>query len=352
MRGATEAAKRVKKVFASLKSSLGKVPRLPVADPITQLLLGVFSRSLPETKAREIVDHLRSLVVDYNELRVIPPHELAAELSGIPDAYRKCEDVSRAFNAIFAIEHSVSLDRVKGLPKRDMVAYLEKVPGLEPYTRARIRLLGFEQPAAPLDEAMWAYGRAEEFIDPKCDLEEAQAFLERTLSDDDLPDFVALLKRQAWSDYGSAVKKGQTARIASIAPDRKSTNMLLEVAGGQVPDDEPELDEVPDPELAEAEEGSSKKRGRKGEGKGGAKGKSGGASEATKREKSRPKAEKPEKADKAEKPEKAEKAAGKPAKKPAKAAAAAEGAKPVVEAAKPASGGERSAERKRKTKSA
>jgi hypothetical protein len=53
------------------------------------------------------------------------------------------------------------------------------VDGLEPYTRARIRLLGMRQHAIPLDEAMWALARRDELVDPKCPLLEAQHFLER-----------------------------------------------------------------------------------------------------------------------------------------------------------------------------
>lgn len=241
MRGATEAARKVKKVFNALKGSLGKVQRPTPTDAITQLLLGVFSRNQPETKAREMVDRLRSLVVDYNELRVIPVGELADALdSRNPDSWRKCEDVSRALNHIFAIEHAVSLERVKTLPRKDARAYLDRINGLDPYTRARIRLLGFEWHAIPLDEAMWAYCQRESLVDRKAPLDEAQAFLERQVDEADALDFVALLRRQAWSDLAAVIRKGQGPKIESTAPDRKSTNMLQAIAGGaQI--EEPEL---------------------------------------------------------------------------------------------------------------
>ncbi len=71
MRGATESAKRLKLLFSSLRSKLGKVGRLPVGDPITQMLLGILSRDTPEARANEGLDRLRGMVVDYNELRVI-----------------------------------------------------------------------------------------------------------------------------------------------------------------------------------------------------------------------------------------------------------------------------------------
>ena len=77
MRGATECGRRLKRLFTALRSKRGKVHHPPIGDPITQLVLGVFSRDAPEAKAREALQKLRAMVVDYNELRVVAPIELA-----------------------------------------------------------------------------------------------------------------------------------------------------------------------------------------------------------------------------------------------------------------------------------
>lgn len=226
MRGATECAKRVKQLFSSLRSKLGKVGHPPATDPITQLILGILSRDTPESKASEGLERLREMVVDYNELRVIPPIELAGILGDFPDARLKCEDISRALNGVFSLEHGTSLDRLEELPKKEVAALLEKIEGLEPYTRARVRLYGLGQHAIPLDEAMWATARAERIVDARCALSEAQQFLERQVAEDDAQEFVALLKRHAWNEMGTAVKRGEVERILSVPPDRTSRNML------------------------------------------------------------------------------------------------------------------------------
>lgn len=246
MRGATDCTKRLKKLLASLRTRLGRVNRPAVGDPITQLTLGVFTRDAVETKAREVLDIVHGMVVDYNELRVIPPMELARTIGEYPGVREKCEDLSRALNRIFAIEHAVSLERFRNASARDTQVYLERIDGLEPYTRARIRLLGLGQHAIPLDEAMWAYARREEIVDPKCPLDEAQQFLERQVSADDALEFVALMRKQAWTEMAGAVRKGDAEKILSIPPDRTSSNMLqLLASGGTVGaavDDELELD--------------------------------------------------------------------------------------------------------------
>ena len=155
MRGATKCAQRLKALFRSLRSKLGKISPSAVGDPITEMILGILSRDTPEPKAREVLDRLRSMVVDYNELRVIPPIELAELLGDYADVRIKCEDISRALNHVFLHNHEVSLAHLTTAPAKDVRAYVDRIEGLEAYTRARIRLCGLQQHAIPLDEAMW-----------------------------------------------------------------------------------------------------------------------------------------------------------------------------------------------------
>lgn len=226
MKGATRCAQRLKTLFSSLRSKLGKVGPPPAEDPVTQMLLGILSRDMPESRAREALDRLRSLVVDYNELRVIPPIELAGMIGDGPDVRRKCEDISRSLNRVFALAHAVSLQHLANMSPQEVRAYLNRIDGLEAYTRARIILLGLRQHAIPLDEAMWAYARQQGIVDAKCSLEEAQGFLERRIAPECALEFFTLLRKQAWHEMGAAVRRGEVQRILSVPPDRTSRNML------------------------------------------------------------------------------------------------------------------------------
>jgi endonuclease III len=230
MRGATQCARKLKSVLNSLRNKLGKVHAPSTGDPITQLILGVLSRDTPEAKALEGLERLRSLVVDYNELRVIPPIEMADTLTEFPDRRLKCEDISRALNAIFAIEHIVSLDRVVELPSKEALTYLNKIDGLEAYTVARIRLLGLNQPSFPLDEAMFAFVRQAGAVAPKSSHEEAQHFLERQIPHEEALEAYALLRKHAWAECAALVRKGQVERIKSVPPDRTTRNMLQAIS--------------------------------------------------------------------------------------------------------------------------
>lgn len=233
MKGATDCARRLKSLVRSLRAKLGKGGRRTSGDAVTQMILGILSRDVPESKARAALDRLWSTVVDYNELRVVPAIELTEMLGDYPDARLKSEDLSRSLNSIFMYEHDVSLERLTGASRKDIVAFLDGIVGIDPYTHARVRLYGFGLHAVPLDCAMWAYARKMEIVDPKSALEVAQAFLERRLSEKEAPEVVALLEQQAWADMGAAVRAGRVEPIRSVPPDRTSRNMLQMVAAGQ-----------------------------------------------------------------------------------------------------------------------
>ena len=216
-----------------MRTKLGKTRRPPAGDAITQMILGIFSRDVPSSKAREALDRLRALVVDYNELRVVPPIEMTEMVGSLPNARLKCEDLSRALNKVFAVEHEVSLDRLRAVSAKEVREYLASIDGLDAYSRARVRLLGLQQHAVPLDAAMWAYARKEKIVDRKCSLEEAQAFLERRIPEGEALEIVALLERQGWAEMSGAVRNGEVELIASVPPDRTSRNMLQLVASGR-----------------------------------------------------------------------------------------------------------------------
>lgn len=261
MRGATDCAKRLRKLLKTLKADAGKPPRHTADDPITHLIIGVFTRDMPESKAREALDRLRSLVVDYNELRVTAPGELAQIIGDYPDAFIKCEDVSRALNKIFAGQHLVSLEHLRTRSRKEVRDYLARLDGLEAYSRARVALYGFGHHAIPLDEAMWAYLKKHRIIDAGCAHEEAQSFLERHIDPDDALAFVAALRKAAWGELASEIRSGLHPRIASIPPTRASKNMLrpITIASEPAADDDAALAAELDGLHEEAAPGSAAK---------------------------------------------------------------------------------------------
>ncbi len=229
MKGAKQCAQRLGKVLRSLRSKAGRVAVPPTGDPIRQLILGIFSRDVPEVRAKEALNRLLEVVVDYNDLRVMAPAEMAEVVSKLPDARRKCEDLSRALNWIFLREHDVTLDHLLEASKKDVLAYLDQVEGLDAYTKARIRLLGLGRHAFPLDSAMWEYACQTGIVAPQAPHEEAQAFLERQIPEKDALSVFAMMRKVAWAEYGAKVRRGTARRVTGAPLERTTTHMLAEL---------------------------------------------------------------------------------------------------------------------------
>lgn len=231
MKGASKCTERVKAHRKTLKKKFAGVELRASLDPISELVLAILSRDVPFRVAHEVLERLRSQVVDFNELRVIPSHELA-ELINDQTRYRlKADDLNRALNFVFAREFDVTLEPLRALNKKEAIAYLDEVEGLEAYSRASIRLHVLGQHAVPLDAAMWARARELELIDPECPLAEAQGFLERQIPADDGAEFVAMLFEDSWASWGDAVAADEVEPIVSVPREIKSSHMLAHVSG-------------------------------------------------------------------------------------------------------------------------
>lgn len=229
MKGAKQCAQRLRRVLRSLRSKAGRVAPPPTGDPIRQLVLGIFSRDVPEVRAKEALSRLMEVVVDYNDLRVMSPAEMAEIASKLPDTRRKCEDLSRALNWIFLREHDVTLDHLLEASKKDVLAYLGQIEGLDEYTRARVRLLGLGKHAFPLDSAMWEYACQVQIVSPDAPHAEAQAFLERQIPEKDALTVFAQMRKVAWAECGAKVRRGTARRVSGAPLERTTTHMLAEL---------------------------------------------------------------------------------------------------------------------------
>jgi endonuclease III len=134
--------------------------------------------------------------IDYNDLRVSTPTELASIIeSDIFNAVEKTGVLIEVLGSIYARENSVALDKSKTRNRKDARAYLEGLSGMTPYVLSGTMLWAFDEHAIPLDEQMLAVLKKEGLVDPDATMAEAQGFLRRHISAGDAKLFTALLKR-------------------------------------------------------------------------------------------------------------------------------------------------------------
>jgi hypothetical protein len=108
--------------------------------------------------------------------------------------------ITQSLNNIFEREHTMSLDRLKTVSKRDARQFLRELPQIHPFVEAYVMLFAFEGNAFPLDDEMLTHLRDQELVDPEATLVEAQRFLENYVKGEEIHQGYVLLRKAAYSD--------------------------------------------------------------------------------------------------------------------------------------------------------
>jgi len=181
-------------------------PKQP-QDPLRALVRAAMSFDMPDAKADEAMRHIEREFVDLNELRVATDLEIQ-ELLGTryPAIERRVEMITRSLNNIFEREHTLNLDRLKAVSKRDARQFLRELPDIHPFVEAYVMLYGFDGHAFPLDEEILDYLREQGIVEDGATLDDAQRFIEHQLKAEECFDLFAAL-RKVVSDEGSRPRK-------------------------------------------------------------------------------------------------------------------------------------------------
>ncbi len=219
MKNSVVYAAEVKKFFNRLKRSGPKPVLHEYDDPVKQLIYAVLSEDNSPTRARTAMTRLLANTIDYNDLRVSTPTELASIIeSDILNAAERTGVLIEVLGSIYSRENSVTLDKSKTKNRRDARAYLEGLSGMTPYVLSGTMLWAFDEHVIPLDEQMLAVLKQEGLVDPDATMAEAQGFLRRHISAGDAKLFTALLKRH------TAQKASRTPAPTGEPKARKRTS--------------------------------------------------------------------------------------------------------------------------------
>lgn len=186
MKNATKHADALKALLKRLVKQQGEIPAAEPMEPLAALVRGCVSFDTTDARADEAMKVIHDEFVDLNELRVATELEVQ-EMIGprFPDVERRVGMFIQCLNGIFAREHSIALDRVRQLPKREIRQFFRELPGIHPFVDAYVMLYGFNSAAFPIDDASFEVLRDEGVIEEDTGLEEAQKFVEHHLKDDE-----------------------------------------------------------------------------------------------------------------------------------------------------------------------
>jgi endonuclease III len=223
VKNATACAKNLTALMKKLPE--GAAPALPDGDDAVSVLVQSFLMCETTTeKAASAYRKLRDQVVDYNDLRVTMPSEMASYLgSRYPLAFDRCQRMRTVLRNIYLREHQVALDSLREAGKRDVKKYLESLEGIWPFVASRVMLLCFDVHAIPVDEQLRRNLVAAGAADEDADVSEISAWLARQVKAG--AGLETHLRFQAWVEKGGAkpASKKTTTKKKAGATTRKTT---------------------------------------------------------------------------------------------------------------------------------
>ena len=206
MKNATKHADELRSLCKRLIKQYQPEPLEP-QDPLKALVRGAMSFDVPDARADEAMRLIDREFVDLNELRVATDLEIQ-ELLGTryPLIERRVSMITQSLNDIFEREHTLSLDRLKTVSRRDARQFLRELPEIHPFVEAYVMLVAFDGHAMPMDEQFLGYLKEQEAVEEPTNLDEVQRFIEHQLKAEECRDlFVAL--RKAIADDDAKAKK-------------------------------------------------------------------------------------------------------------------------------------------------
>src|SRR5688500_1723037 len=165
MKNATKHAETLRSLFKSLLKEHKPAPQEKM-EPLRALVKGAMSYDVSDSRADEAMRAIEREFVNLNELRVATELEVQ-ELLGVkyPEIEQRVQLITRCLNAVFEKEHTLSLDRLKTISKRDARQFIRELPDITPFVEAYTMLFGFDSVAAiPVDKEILSYLREEEVI--------------------------------------------------------------------------------------------------------------------------------------------------------------------------------------------
>jgi endonuclease III len=198
MKNATKHAEELRSLLKRLLKEGKPEPKEPM-DPLHALVRGAMTFDVPDSRANDAMKAINREFVDLNELRVATDLEIQ-ELLGqrYPEIEKRVAMITLSLNNIFEREHTLSLDRLKTVPKKDARQFLHELPEIHPFVEAYVMLIAFDGTAVPLDTEMLGVLRDEEILEEDITPEEAQKFVEHNIKAEECYDLYISLRRFAY----------------------------------------------------------------------------------------------------------------------------------------------------------
>jgi endonuclease III len=195
MKNATKHADELKSLLKKLMKEEKPEP-MESLDPLQALVRGGMSFDVSDAKAEDAMKAINREFVDLNELRVATDLEIQEMLGQrYPAIEKRVAMITLSLNYIFEKEHTLSLDRLKTISKKDARTFLRALPEIHPFVEAYVMLFAFDGSAVPIDDEILKYLIEQEIVEEGTSLEDAQKFVEHSIKAEDAYDTYMCLRR-------------------------------------------------------------------------------------------------------------------------------------------------------------
>ena len=225
MKNPAQYSKRLSAVLRQFGKGFDVPSQIEPTDPVEQLVQSFLLWETTRRQAEGALGRITRAVVDFNDLRVTDPRDLARIIGPrISRGEERAQRLHSVLEAIYQREHGVTLERLTHKSKRDARAYLDKLEGMVPFVSASVLLLSLGGHAVVLDSLLLAQLRKDEVVDAEADEQDVQAFLEHHIRAADAVRAHYLFR--AYLDHpakAARLLKAKTTKKTTTAGKKKST---------------------------------------------------------------------------------------------------------------------------------
>ena len=211
MKNSKEYAKKIQKLYRSLKRGHPKVQRTVYDEPTDAIVYAVLSENMSETTAQSAIKRFADYFVDLNDVRVSRAEEMIEVLGGDTPVNRKIAAVlNKILMAIFNEYHSISLMTLKKIGKRPAKQILEKLDGATNFVVNYCMLMALDGHAIPLTPNMIEFLKSNNLVDPDANEQDIEGFLTRLIPAKNGCEFYTLLRQE--SELPETMRKRKTKK--------------------------------------------------------------------------------------------------------------------------------------------
>ncbi len=224
MKNSKEYAKKVLKLYRSLKKKQPNVEKSVYEEPVDALVYAIISEHMDAKRAKAAIKRFDDYFVDLNDLRVSRSDDIVEMIDeDTPAMHELAGTLTQALRYVFNEHHKVSLEALKKIGKRPAKTALEKIDGVGRFVVDYCMLTALDGHAIPLTAAMVNYLRDRELVYPDADDQEIEGFLTKQISAKNGYEFYELLRSKSESHAKKKRKKKKKTTTKKETKTKKKT---------------------------------------------------------------------------------------------------------------------------------